>query len=158
MFMFLFMVLSLSLGVTLVTTSTPIALGAWILVLSVLVSILCGSSFIRWFGFIIFLVYIGGILVIFSYFAAIQPNQQLNLGKPFFYWYLAFSNLDIRMYVFRGDLFQEAKWWLSSIFCLDNICIIIILGLVLFLALISVVKVTIINVAPLRPYINYVRS
>ena len=153
MFIFLFTIITLSIGVSLVTTRSPIALGLWILILSIFVSILCGSMLFSWFGFIIFLIYIGGILVIFAYFAAIQPNQQFRLSTPVFFAVLSALNLPINIYPVTVNIFTVESWWVSSIFYISNIFTIIILGFVLFLALIRVVKITIINVAPLRPYL-----
>jgi len=152
MFIFLLTIITLSLGITIVVTRSPIILGFWILILSIIVSLLCRSIFFRWFGFIIFLIYIGGILVIFSYFVAIQPNQHINIKTPFFYFILAIFNLPINAYPIIIDLFNVYNWWISSIFYINNISILIILGFILFLALVRVVKVTIINVAPLRPF------
>ena len=153
MFIFIFTVLTLSFGLSIIMASSPISLGLWILILSIFVSILCGSIFFSWFGFIMFLIYIGGILVIFAYFAAIQPNQQLNLSVPIFFIILRAINLPINIYPIIVNLFIKNSWWISSIFNINNISIIIILGFVLFLALIRVVKITVINVAPLRPYL-----
>lgn len=152
MFTFLLTVLTLSFGLSIVTTTSPIALGLWILVLSILVSILCRISYFSWFGFIIFLIYIGGILVIFAYFTAIQPNQQFNLGLPLFFMVLSSINLPINIYPITVNLFISNRWWISSIFYIRNIRVVVILGFVLFLALVRVVKITTVNIAPLRPY------
>ena len=131
---------------------TPIILGLWILLTSVTIAVLCGSLFFSWFGFIIFLIYIGGILVIFAYFVAIQPNQHFYVSKLIYWFILTTGNLPINRFPLIADLFNHRRWWVCSIFYISNISVVIILGLVLFLALIRVVKITVINVAPLRPY------
>lgn len=92
-------------------------------------------------------------MVIFAYFAAIQPNQEFNLKTPLFFILLALMNLPINIYPVVVNLFIQGDWWISSIFYIDNIRVIIILGFVLFLALIRVVKVTTLSRAPLRPYL-----
>lgn len=152
MFMFIFTVFTLSLGITIIITNSPIILGLWILILSIIIAVLCRSLFFSWFGFIIFLIYIGGILVIFAYFVAIQPNQQFDISNPLYWFILTNINLPINMYSITADSFNIIRWWITSIFYISNISIIIILGFVLFLTMVSVVKLTVINIAPLRPY------
>ena len=150
-FMFCFLC-GISLGISFVFIRTPICLGFWVLIFSLFASIFCGSFYISWFGFIIFLIYIGGILVIFSYFAAIQPNQDVIINKPFFYFFFIYLILPLNFSSFSIDLFGYTSWWVRCIFYPVNIICIILLGLSLFLALISVVKVTITSFSPLRPF------
>lgn len=156
MFIFLSTIITLSLGIVIISVYSPIVLGFWILMISMIVSILLRGIFFSWFGFIIFLIYIGGILVIFSYFIAIQPNQYINIKTPFFYFMLGIFNLPINIYPVLSDLFKLSNWWVSSLFHLSNLSLLIVLGLILFLALVSVVKLTINRVGPLRPFTFYV--
>lgn len=149
----LFVFLSrISLGITLIFISTPICLGAWILIFSLFSSIFLSSLYISWFGFTIFLIYIGGMLVMFSYFTAIQPNQDILINKPFFYWLIIYLSLPLNSSSFRIDLFRGASWWVRCIFNSSNIFCVVILAMVLFLALIRVVKVSITSFSPLRPF------
>ena len=155
MFTFFIMLITLSFGLSLVITTSPLVLGVWILLLSILVSVLCRTTFSSWFGLIMFLIYIGGMLVIFAYFAAIQPNQQFNIKLPLFFILLSSINLPINIYPVLVNLFFDNRWWISSLFYIYNISVVVLLGFVLFLALICVVKITTLKMAPLRPY-NYV--
>lgn len=75
-----------------------------------LVSMLCRTTFSRWFGFIIFLIYIGGILVIFAYFTAIQPNQEIRIKTSFFFMVVARMNLPINIYPVLVNLFLYKGW------------------------------------------------
>jgi len=144
-----------SLGIRIITTNSPVILGLWILLMSFIVSVVVRCLHFRWYGFVLFLIYIGGILVMFSYFVAIQPNQYHDFSKPFYWFILTNFNLPINLHIGLIDHFNNCSWWVTSLFYINNIIILVILGLVLFLALVRVVKVTIINIAPLRPY-NYV--
>ena len=149
----LFLLLSsMSLGITLIFVSTPVCLGIWVLLFSIFSSMFLRSLFVSWFGYIMFLIYIGGILVIFSYFTAIQPNQDVFIIKPLLYWAVIYLLLPVNTYSFRVDLFISSSWWVSSIFSSFNVICLILLGLVLFLALVRVVKVTITSFSPLRPF------
>ena len=53
----------------------------FILFLSLIVALNIRLIIHRWLGYIIFLIYVRGILIIFIYFSAIQPNQRLNLKR-----------------------------------------------------------------------------
>lgn len=149
---FLFCGFSFAFGLTFFFVNTPISLGFWILLISLFISITYGSYTLSWFGFIIFLIYIGGILVIFSYFAAIQPNQDIGVFNSMFYFLLFYQFIPVNCCCFFLDNFKVNYWWIRSIFNYFNIPILEFLGLVLFLALISVVKISINRVAPLRPF------
>lgn len=149
----LLIVLVLSIGLSVIVAFSPLRLGAWILILSIIVSVLCRTTFRSWFGFIIFLIYIGGMLVIFSYFVAIQPNQYFDLKTSMFVLVLRILNLPINIYPGILNLIYGGERWVSSLFRLNNIIILIILGVVLFLALIIVVKITINVNSSLRPFI-----
>ena len=155
MFTCLLVILTLSFGLSIIITFSPISLGVWILVISIIISMVIRTSFSRWFGFIIFLIYIGGILVIFAYFVSIQPNQEINLKTAFFFLLLRFFNLPVNIYPVLLNLILENNWWISSLFFFNNIIIIVLLGFVLFLALVMVVKITTYYIAALRPF-NYV--
>lgn len=152
MFVAFISILVLSLGVSIVLSFTPLALGLWVLILSIRISFLIGLIYSSWFGFILFLIYIGGMLVMFAYFVRIQPNQQFRLKNSFFFSFLVFLNLIINNYPITLDLFCFNDWWINSLFNLSNVRIIILLGFVLFLALVIVVKITTLMIAPLRPY------
>lgn len=152
MLIFLIRIFTLSLGISIIINRSPISLGVWILILSIIISLICRRYLFSWFGYITFLIYIGGLLVIFSYFAAIQPNQHINISTPFSFFILSCINLPINMYPVLLDLFRKRRWWVSCIFYINNVSIILILGLILFLAIIRVVKITSSNLAPLRPF------
>lgn len=61
-------------------STSPIDIGAWIFLLTLIASAFIGLATSNWFGLIIFIIYIRGILVIFSYFVASAPNQIINIS------------------------------------------------------------------------------
>ena len=91
-------------------------------------------------------------LVIFAYFVRIQPNQQFELKRSLVFSLLIFFSLAINNYVVTIDLISNVNWWINSLFNLNNLSIIVLLGFILFLALVIVVKITTFMMAPLRPY------
>lgn len=154
MFIIFFSILVLSFGLSIVLAFTPLAIGVWILILSISISFLVGVIYSSWFGFILFLIYIGGMLVIFAYFVSIQPNQQFRLTNSIFFSVVVFFNLMFNTYPIILDMFSSVNWWIRSLFDLSNLSVVVLLGFVLFLALVIVVKITTLIIAPLRPYIS----
>lgn len=152
MFISYLRVLVLSLGLSIILAFSPLSLGLWVLILSVNISFLIRSIFSSWFGFILFLIYVGGILVIFAYFVRIQPNQQFGLKRSLIFSFLVFINIISNNYIVIIDIISNISWWINSLFNMSNLSVIILLGFILFLALVIVVKITTLIIAPLRPY------
>jgi len=74
----------ISLSVTTLTCANPFSIAIIILIVALITASIYASIHSSWLGFLLFLIYVGGILVIFSYFLAITPNQyqyNLNLVK-----------------------------------------------------------------------------
>lgn len=148
--------LALSISLALLNSYTPITLGLWIILLALTSSLLTSATSYSWFGFIIFLIYIGGILVIFAYFIAIQPNQQLNILPRILTLLitLSISSCTIQNPHLIHSIIPQTTW-VTTLIRAYNIPPLIILGLVLFLTLLTVVKISSSFIGPLRPY-NYV--
>nr|ALS46260.1 NADH dehydrogenase subunit 6 [Glycera americana] len=148
----LFLMLTLSMGLTIVLTMSPLAMGFWVLMLALLTAAVTALSLSSWFGFIIFLIYIGGMLVMFAYFTAIQPNQQFKIMMPFTAMVLTAAILPVYYNPSIINQFTNKNWWVSAMYEAMNIPSLIFLALALFLALISIVKISFLNRAPLRPF------
>nr|ALS46272.1 NADH dehydrogenase subunit 6 [Glycera americana] len=148
----LFLMMTLSMGLTIVLTMSPLAMGFWVLMLALLTATVTALSLSSWFGFIIFLIYIGGMLVMFAYFTAIQPNQQFKIMTPFIAMMLTTIILPVYYNPSIINQFTNKNWWISAMYEAMNIPSLIFLALALFLALISIVKISFLNRAPLRPF------
>lgn len=155
----LFIFMTVSLSFILSSALTPLTLGLWVLLFAFLISLTTANLISSWFGLIIFLIYIGGLLVIFAYFSAVTPNQQLDLN-PSLILFIIFSlfltvNADL---FYRTNLFNTFSTSalappITTILINHNIPLLLILGVVLFLALVAVVKVSRLTAGPLRPFI-----
>jgi NADH-ubiquinone oxidoreductase chain 6 len=137
--------------------STPLGLGLWILILALIVATSITVSISAWFSFILFLIYIGGLLVIFAYFVAIRPNKKINLLSPFLIPIIGLTFILIfkthltwtrRLIEFSNHPINT----FSSLFFKNSIPFLIIIALSLLLILISVVKITNRTEGPLRPF------
>lgn len=71
------LVFSLLLVVPLI--QQPLSLGFAVLSLSFFLRVLVAGRFFSWYGFILFLIYVGGLLVLFSYVIVLTPNFAFSL-------------------------------------------------------------------------------
>nr|ALQ78845.1 NADH dehydrogenase subunit 6 [Glycera cf. tridactyla FS19] len=149
----LFMMLTLAMCMSILLTFSPLAMGFWVLMIALLTAACVSLSMSSWFGFIIFLIYIGGMLVMFAYFTAIQPNQQFKILTPLSATIMTSLILPSYMNPTIINNINFKNWWMSTMYDSMNIPSLIFLALALFLALISVVKISFLNRAPLRPFI-----
>lgn len=143
---------------SLLLCSSPLAIGLTILSIALLIAIMYSLTCSSWFGLLIFLIYIGGILVIFSYFVALIPNQPL----------ISISNINILTIslittLLLTKLFEISPLIISIhsnftevIYQPQNISILIFLALILLLIIVITVKITHRSRGPLRAFISYV--
>nr|YP_010461002.1 NADH dehydrogenase subunit 6 [Ramisyllis kingghidorahi]UUF68155.1 NADH dehydrogenase subunit 6 [Ramisyllis kingghidorahi] len=68
----------------LMSTSTPIMLGLLVITLAMLITLMSLTLLPSWMSMIIFIIYVGGLLVMFSYFLAVQMNFMVknNMFTP----------------------------------------------------------------------------
>lgn len=149
----------LTLAYTLPLILTPLTLGLWILFIAMAAARLLSLLSSSWFGLILFIIYIGGMLVIFSYFAAVAPNQKLNiliLITLFIstFMILAFTTASTHYYLKHKQMSPALETPSSFLyfFLPSQTPLIITLASFLLLALIFVVKITNRNEGPLRPF------
>lgn len=140
----------------------PISLGINLLILRLFVAATTAVITTSWLGFIVFLIYIGGILVIFAYVAALTPNvifSKAHILKSYFLFLIPLMTLsfflpnDLVTYISNlslpSQVFNDVG---APIYDSPNLFILLFLGLVLLLALIAVVKICHFNLGTLRPF------
>ena len=142
----------LSIRISLIITPSPIILGLWIFLLALTVAIII-SSLSSWLAIIIFLIYIGGLLVLFAYFLAIQPNQFTGITTLILF--------TITGVIFLISTIKTTTHWttfniilpiIPFIIHVSNTTSILLLASLLLLILVIVVKITSSKSGPLRPY------
>ncbi len=151
--------LLLTLSLSLLLAPSPFSIGLTILIVAGIVASSYASIITSWFAFLIYLIYVGGILVIFSYFLALTPNQS-SISRPFLLTLLTtFSLLLISSY---GTDIWFPSCSTSTQSCIlyhpINCPILIILISILLLTIIIVVKISSRNKGPLRAFISYVQT
>nr|UJG45407.1 NADH dehydrogenase subunit 6 [Rhithrogena germanica] len=79
---FLILLMSLAVGFVFMTMNHPLAMGLILLCQTLLISLLTGlwaSSF--WFSYILFLVFLGGMLVLFIYVTSLASNEMFSISS-----------------------------------------------------------------------------
>lgn len=124
-----------------------------------------------WFSYILFLIFIGGILILFIYMASLASNEKLKFNiNPLvgggirlitvllrytlwdkFYFINFINNSDFALLSEITLLINENHLSLTKIYDSPNNSIIIIIIIYLLLTLIIIVKITNLYQGPLRP-------
>lgn len=154
MLLIIYFILIITSTIILYLSTTPIILGINILSMALLLSVTLASSIRSWYAFLIFLIYIGGILVIFAYFLALSPNQQIPTTSNVIYIILTLLTLVIVAIVTDTKVFiaQETFQDRIYLYSVGTAPILILLAVILLLTIIIVVKLTNRSSGPLRPF------
>lgn len=123
-----------------------------------------------WFSYILFLIFVGGILVLFIYISSIASNEKINFSiAPLIYCLITLRTCIISAIIldkffitnwvtneetqqsYLNIIAQENYFSLSKIYNQPNNLIIILLICYLLLTLIIVVKITNLFSGPFRP-------
>nr|YP_010403119.1 NADH dehydrogenase subunit 6 [Thaumatotibia leucotreta]UQW19940.1 NADH dehydrogenase subunit 6 [Thaumatotibia leucotreta] len=151
----------------------PLSMGLMILIQTTLICLLTGMLInTYWFSYILFLTFLGGLLVLFIYVSSIASNELFKYNFFFlkimfisfifiimtsmmFYYNLNWLNIsfnDEMNNFFNENLFfnNENKINLSKLYNNQTFLMMMMMIIYLFIALIAVVKITNIFFGPLR--------
>nr|YP_009307957.1 NADH dehydrogenase subunit 6 [Myrianida brachycephala]AOR87130.1 NADH dehydrogenase subunit 6 [Myrianida brachycephala] len=150
--------LLLSMFISFLFCSNPMTLGLWVFLTTFILSLFMNFFSPSWIPMLLFLIYIGGMLVMFSYFITIEPNQFLGFFKLVCTTSLSLFYLFMIMPSPSVSLLSLSKLHsFSTLLFTYNKFILLLMVILLFMALIIIVKITFSNKAPLRPFM-YVLS
>nr|ART64887.1 NADH dehydrogenase subunit 6 [Cerithidea sinensis] len=143
----------------------PLSLGLSIMFSTMLLCLAVGILLSSWYGYILFLIYVGGLLVMFAYVAALSPN--VLFGGSGSVMFLIFTQFFVPVIMFNSmflDL-SDLSPLLSSREMLTNmkilgielvspslISVLVGLGVILLINLIVVVKICYYQRSTLRPF------
>nr|UXW64197.1 NADH dehydrogenase subunit 6 [Colias erate] len=150
----------------------PLSMGLFILGQTLLICILSGMMIkTYWFSYILFLTFLGGLLVLFIYVSSIASNEMfksnMKMKIMFFYLTLIFlmismimmNNLKYMNFYFNSDMEtyfnlkffnNENKMNLTKLYNSQTFYMMMMLIIYLFITLVSVVKITNISYGPIR--------
>nr|UFZ13369.1 NADH dehydrogenase subunit 6 [Ctenochauliodes griseus] len=159
--------LSLLMSLNFMLTNHPLSMGLILLIQTILVSLITGmmmQSF--WFSYILFLIMLGGMLVLFIYMTSLASNELFSLSTKMiiinlmtimffmiilYTYYMPFTNnMNLDMSLIYQILNQENSIELNKLYNFPTMNLTLILINYLFLTLIIVVNITNINYGPLR--------
>nr|YP_010586938.1 NADH dehydrogenase subunit 6 [Asychis amphiglyptus]UZZ45806.1 NADH dehydrogenase subunit 6 [Asychis amphiglyptus] len=146
----------MSMTIAMALATTPLMLGIWVLIMAFMVASIVCLPLTSWLSFIIFLIYIGGLLVMFAYFIAIDPNKKLNFMAPIILPMIIMASiyaLASKMSLSPTLMFSSTNApAFASLYMMNNIPILILLTLILLLAMVVVVNIANPTEGPLRPF------
>lgn len=143
----------------------PLRLGFMLIIITLCVRVLIGMVIFSWYGYLLFLVYIGGLLVMFMYVIRLIPNLIFLSRKVSMYFFIILCGfLIINFFVTKElvridikdfSLFDYSSMRLAggrTIIMYDNFLCYLLLGLILLFVLIRVVKICYYCEGPLRVF------
>nr|WNS64791.1 NADH dehydrogenase subunit 6 [Barbronia cf. gwalagwalensis LYKG002] len=147
--------LLLSLTAMIMILNTPILLLFMILLMALSLSWLTAMMYSAWFSFLIFLIYIGGMMVMFSYFVALSPNQFMKIKTSMTIMMITLFMFSIPVMTYplpSNQLNQNQSFSSLSLYSLYNIPILMLMIIMLLLMMVMVVKLSNLSKGPLRPF------
>nr|AIG21320.1 NADH dehydrogenase subunit 6 [Dendropoma corrodens] len=136
----------------------PLSLGLVILIMTLGGAAMCGLFMSAWYGYMLFLVYVGGLLVMFAYVSALIPNVVYWMNyKYLFFLCLSFLGLLVLYagsFVDTGLLTPESAEWDSyeGIEVCTTGGLMVVLVHVLLVTLVAVVKICSVTGGSLRVF------
>nr|YP_010305101.1 NADH dehydrogenase subunit 6 [Spodoptera depravata]ULR86994.1 NADH dehydrogenase subunit 6 [Spodoptera depravata] len=169
----IFSLMLMTISMFMLFINNPMSMGLLILMQTLLVCILSGMMIkTYWFSYILFLTFLGGLLVLFIYVSSIASNQLFNMKFNYKKMLILLTimimmmilmnnnnmtwlNLSINsdMDMFNNMIFffnNENKINLSKLYNNQTFLIMMMLVIYLFITLIAIVKITNIFYGPLR--------
>nr|YP_009371143.1 NADH dehydrogenase subunit 6 [Muscina angustifrons]ARR28378.1 NADH dehydrogenase subunit 6 [Muscina angustifrons] len=152
----------------------PLAMGLILLIQTTFVSLMTGlitKSF--WFSYIMFLVFIGGMLVLFTYVTSLASNEMFTFSMKLMIFstltfmismmflifidkfnYLNYFNIEVEKNINFHYYNMENSLSINKLYNYPNNLLTIMLMNYLLITLIVVVKITKLHKGPLRPMFN----
>nr|QQV73471.1 NADH dehydrogenase subunit 6 [Anthomyza sp. DY-2021] len=163
--------LIISSSVIFIKMNHPLAMGLMLLIQTILISLLTGfmtKSF--WFSYILFLIFLGGMLVLFIYVTSLASNEMFSFSMKLMVWTmglfivfsliflltdsmmtsLLFNNLETSTLNYMYSFYTENALTLNKLYNYPTNLITFLLMNYLLITLIAVVKITKLFYGPLR--------
>nr|YP_010040155.1 NADH dehydrogenase subunit 6 [Ptychoptera qinggouensis]QOZ38540.1 NADH dehydrogenase subunit 6 [Ptychoptera qinggouensis] len=150
----------------------PLAMGMMLLIQTFLISMIMGIiSKTFWFSYILFLIFLGGMLVLFIYVTSLASNEMFSFSMKSYFFSILILMISIILTIFIDPMFlkslimnnemmsitmlnsfiQENTLNLNKLYNFPTNIITILMMNYLFLTLIAAVKITNVFYGPLRP-------
>nr|AND96338.1 NADH deshydrogenase subunit 6 [Onitis alexis] len=154
--MTIMMILSLTISIMTLLMKHPLSLGSMLMTQTIITSLTIGSlSYNYWYSYILFLIMIGGMLILFVYMTSVASNEIFTPSIKIFYFFILMLFLSILIYLIMDNFFWTLNnsfinestsnfhhWSLNKYFNFPNNLIMYMLILYLLIALLTIVKIT----------------
>nr|QNV11555.1 NADH dehydrogenase subunit 6 [Dynatosoma fuscicorne] len=171
MFQFIINSLIMTMSILFMKLKHPLSMGMMLLTQTLLISLFIGLiSKTFWFSYILFLVFLGGMLVLFIYVTSLSSNEMFETSMKLFIAMMIFLSINMFLYIFMdmnyiynmsnnemslmtdfNFLIQEDCLNLMKLYNYSTNFITLFLINYLFLTLVISVKITNFFYGPLRP-------
>jgi len=146
----LYSILMIIIAWSLLASNNPLTLSIIIITLAICSSLILNLLISTWYAIILYLIYIGGIITIFSYFVRFRSNDSIWAKRKLQLLLLpliTIKSLNLQMFAPPAINLQLLKLYLSS-----NIIILLVITIILLYIIIIVIKIVKSNNGPLRGY------
>nr|WVH38364.1 NADH dehydrogenase subunit 6 [Carausius morosus] len=151
------MIMNMLMNITFMVTKHPLSMGVTIImqtiIISVMMSMLYKSS---WFAFILFLMYVGGMMVLFIYVTSLIPNMMFSFNMKnsmmVFMSITLMMILEKKYFMMNNDMssININTSMLTKMYSMPFNMMVIMMASYLLLTMITVFKITEINKGPIR--------
>nr|ALO71113.1 NADH deshydrogenase subunit 6 [Pselaphinae sp. 10 EF-2015] len=156
--MSLIITLNMTLMIMFMFLKHPLSMGMALLIQTLIISIITSMmNNLSWFSYVLFLIFIGGMLILFMYMINVASNEIINISKKMFLFTLIMpvcmymikyminmNNYENLIYIFKLNLL------LNKYYEFPNMIIMIMLIFYLLLTLIACVKIINLKYGPMR--------
>nr|YP_009738150.1 NADH dehydrogenase subunit 6 [Cephalopina titillator]QIB71456.1 NADH dehydrogenase subunit 6 [Cephalopina titillator] len=174
MIQWILMTLSITLSLIFIKSKHPLAMGLTLLIQTTSITLMTGAmtqSF--WYSYILFLIFLGGMLVLFIYVTSLASNEMFSMKKNLTMMYLLllltsslllmimdnnkllnYHNLETKLMDHTNMFMEENSLSLNKLYNYPSNLMTILLMNYLLITLIAIVKITDFSKGPLRPMFN----
>nr|ALO77371.1 NADH deshydrogenase subunit 6 [Bruchinae sp. GENSP01] len=162
----LLMIILMLTTITFIFLNHPLSMGMILLLQTIVTALITGlMNYNFWFSYILFLIMIGGMLILFIYMTSIASNEKFKFSSKLLllllmssFFSMIFMIMDqyfisinmLTMDFLKFDMFINTNLSLSKYFNYPNNLTIYLMIIYLLITLIMVVKITKINYGPMR--------
>lgn len=141
------LLICITLAFLMPVAESPFYMGALVLRLSIVRAFILREA-TTWLALILFLIYVGGMLVTLAYLLALCPNQEVAFSPAIL------IPIILALFLLQDKNIQPIvkSWEVTDIYKTLNFSTLIILAVVLFLAIVRVVKIVSRSAGALRAF------
>nr|YP_010882151.1 NADH dehydrogenase subunit 6 [Lopaphus sphalerus]WID87065.1 NADH dehydrogenase subunit 6 [Lopaphus sphalerus] len=157
----LMIMLNMSMNIMFIIMKHPLSMGLMIILQTTIISMMTGMMFKSfWFSYILFLMYVGGMMVLFIYMTSLMPNMMFSLSNKNII--IMILSIMIMIMIEKKNLMMNSDMMmminkqamLMKMYNYPMNMLVITTVLYLLFTMITVFKITELNSGPLRMTFN----